>query len=49
MVFITIIIALYLIYYGYLKKKSNELEIKQLELEEKRIELEIAKLKVHDN
>ena len=42
--YITIIVGLSLIYYGYVKKQDNDLKKKQLELEEKKIELEIRKL-----
>ncbi|SDN68126.1 hypothetical protein [Bacillus sp. OK048] len=40
----TIVIGISLIYYGYIKKKDNELKIKELELEEKKVELEMKKL-----
>jgi hypothetical protein len=42
--YITIIVALSLIYYGYDKKKSYELKGKELELENKKLELEMKKL-----
>ena len=45
--YLTIIIGFSLIYYGYVKKKDNELKIKEIELEEKKLELEMKKLN-HD-
>lgn len=42
--YLTIIIGFSLIYYGYVKKKDNELKIKEIELEEKKLELEMKKL-----
>ncbi|MDR7075694.1 hypothetical protein J2Y03_000682 [Neobacillus niacini] len=42
--YLTIIIGFSLIYYGYVKKKDNELKIKEIELEEKKVELEMKKL-----
>ncbi|MEH7177899.1 hypothetical protein [Neobacillus vireti] len=42
--YLTIIIGFSLIYYGYVKKKDNELKIKELDLEEKKLELEMKKL-----
>ncbi|WP_226037541.1 hypothetical protein [Aquibacillus saliphilus] len=41
--YITIIVALSLIYYGYDKKKSYELKMKKIELEGKRLDLELKK------
>ncbi|WP_200816578.1 hypothetical protein [Halobacillus sp. Marseille-P3879] len=42
--YITIIVALSLIYYGYDKKKSYELKVKEVELEYQRLEIEKLKL-----
>ncbi|MEH7011994.1 hypothetical protein V7087_14490 [Neobacillus niacini] len=42
--YLTIVIAISLIYYGYVKKKDNELKMKEIELEEKKLELEMKKL-----
>ncbi|MCT2535390.1 hypothetical protein NC661_17895 [Aquibacillus koreensis] len=42
--YITIIVALSLIYYGYEKKVNAELKKKEIELEEKKIELEMKKI-----
>lgn len=42
--YITIIVGLSLIYYGYVKKQDNDVKKKQIELEEKKIELEMKKL-----
>ncbi|MBP3950977.1 hypothetical protein [Bacillus suaedae] len=44
MLWITIIVALSLLYYGYDKKKGYELEEKKIELEQKKIDLEMKKL-----
>lgn len=44
--YITVIVALSLIYYGYDKKKSYELKEKQVELEYIRLELEMKKLEM---
>lgn len=42
--YLTIIIGFSLLYYGYVKKKDNELKMKEIELEEKKVELEMKKL-----
>ncbi|MFD2760171.1 hypothetical protein [Lentibacillus juripiscarius] len=42
--YITVIISLSLLYYGYVKKKDNELKEKEIALEEKKVELEMKKL-----
>ncbi|MBO8178481.1 MAG: hypothetical protein H0Z31_13645 [Bacillus sp. (in: Bacteria)] len=42
--YMTVIIGLSLIYYGYECKKKYELKMKEVELEEKKIELEMKKL-----
>jgi hypothetical protein len=42
--YLTIIIGFSLLYYGYVKKKDNELKMKEIELEERKIELEMKKL-----
>ncbi len=42
--YIVLIVAFSLIYYGYVKKKDNDLKMKELELEEKKVELEMKKL-----
>ncbi|RHW34096.1 hypothetical protein D1B33_14990 [Lysinibacillus yapensis] len=47
--YITIIVGLYLICYGYVKKQENEVKKKEIELEEKKIELEMKKLEVSKN
>jgi hypothetical protein len=44
--YITVIVALSLIYYGYDKKKSYELQEKKVELEYLRLELEMKKLEM---
>ncbi|KHF40158.1 hypothetical protein [Halalkalibacter okhensis] len=45
--YITIIVGFSLIYYGYVKKKDNELKEKELRLEEKKVELEMKKLELN--
>ncbi len=42
--YVTIMVALALLYYGYDKKLSYDLKAKELELEHKKLELEIIKL-----
>lgn len=44
MFYLALIVAFSLIYYGYVKKKDNELKMKEFELEEKKVELEMKKL-----
>lgn len=44
--YITIIVGLSLIYYGYVNKSDNEVKKKKLEVEEKKIELEMKKLEL---
>lgn len=36
--YILLIVAVSLVYYGYVKKKDTDLKIKEIELEEKKIE-----------
>ena len=42
--YIMLIVAISLIYYGYVKKKDSDLKMKKLKLEEKKVELEMKKL-----
>ena len=42
--YIMLIVAISLIYYGYVKKKDSYLKMKELKLEEKKVELEMKKL-----
>lgn len=44
--YITVIVALSLIYYGYDKKKSYELQEKKVELEYLRLEIEMKKVEM---
>jgi hypothetical protein len=42
--YITIIVGLSLLYYGYENKKKYELKMKQIELEERKLDLEMVKI-----
>ncbi|PFG12250.1 hypothetical protein [Bacillus sp. es.036] len=42
--YLTIVIGISLIYYGYVKKTEKDIKMKELELEAKKIELEMKKL-----
>lgn len=44
--YITVIVAISLIYYGYDKKKSYELQEKKVELEYLRLEIEMKKVEM---
>lgn len=47
--YVTVITACSLIYYGYIKKKDTDLEIKKLEVEKKKIELKVKSLEKETN
>ncbi|WP_175384321.1 hypothetical protein [Bacillus sp. FJAT-27225] len=42
--YITIIVGLSLLYYGYENKKKYDIKLKQIELEEKKLDLEMIKI-----
>lgn len=43
--YVTIIVAMSLLYHGYLKKKEFDLKMKEVDLEQSKVELELERVK----